>query len=218
MSACWHDAQSGGPGRSPFGAITVLARDHDSGEVVAQADLELRGPAPRKLLSSKYGFATFDKLPPGTYDLVATFAAQPVEVDAIDVQANQTKYLDVAFTLGRPVPVKERFAATLGGAVDHYRPKGMNPTVARIEGIVSDSISHTRVAGAVVTAVRAGDVLQTISDDQGRYHFDDVLPSTYVVSADYSLSGRGQIEVRRSDIVVAAGESAIVPLVVEIDN
>jgi hypothetical protein len=181
----------------------------------------LRGPSRRKLASSKYGFATFKDLPPGSYDLIATYAAQPVEIDRIDVHANQTTYLDVAFTLGRADPVKLEFGATVRGAVDHYRPKDMNPTVSRIEGAVTDSISHARVAGAVITAVdprRPTAALQTVTDDQGRYHFDDVAPATYVLSADYSLTGRGQIEVRRSDITVGAGEAAIVPLTVEIDH
>jgi hypothetical protein len=220
LTACWHGGgvDADHPGRSPFGAITVLSRDHDSGDIVAQADLELRGPAPRKSSSSKYGFATFDKLPPGKYDLIATFAAQPVEIDAIDVSANQTNYVDVAFTLGHPDPIKMTFAETLHGAIDRYHPKGMNQVVGRIEGMLTDGRSHARIEGAVVTAVGGGQVLQAVTDAQGRYHLEDVAPATYALSAVYSLNGRGQIEVRRSEIPVAGGEAVIVPLTIEIDR
>jgi hypothetical protein len=59
------------------------------------------------------------------------------------------------------------------------------------------------------------DTLQTVSDDNGRYRFDNVLPGTYVVSAYYSVSGRAQIEVRRAGIVVHANDGVIVPLAIE---
>ena len=86
---------------------------------------------------------------------------------------------------------------------------------AIIEGTVNDTQTRERVAGAVVTAVAHGDTEQTITDDQGRYRFPALRPGTYAVSAYYSISGRGQIEVRRGDITVAGAEAVIVPLWIE---
>ncbi len=220
VAACAHPVpvDPNAPVSPTLGAITVLSRDHDSGEVVAHADLALRGAETRALTSSKYGFATFDRLRPGTYDLVATFAAQPYEIDGINVVANQTLYLDVVFTLGRADPIKVRFGDAHSAAIDKYRPKDINPTLARIEGTVTESTSHVSVAGAVVTAQSPSSInaLQAVTDDRGHYRIDDVPPGTYVVSADYSMGGRGQIEVRRSDIELVAGDAVIVPLAVEI--
>ena len=47
---------------------------------------------------------------------------------------------------------------------------------------------------------------------------DLVEPGTYVVSAYYNIGGRGQIEVRRSDIEVARAEGVIVPIWVELSK
>ena len=208
-----------GPTTRKLGAITVLAREHDSGEVVAHAELALRGPTRGASTSSEDGFATFDHLLPGSYDLTATFAGQPVEVSDIDVHPNQTSYVDVVFTLDHPDPVKLHYGDAHAAEIERYRPASQNATVAHIEGTVTDSASHGRVEGAVITAVdpaRPANALQTVSDEQGRYKFDDVLPGTYVVSASYSVTGRGQIEVRRSGIELTAGDAVIVPLVIEL--
>ncbi len=59
-------------------------------------------------------------------------------------------------------------------------------------------------------------MLQTISDDEGRYRFDAVTPGVYAVSAYYAIGGRAQIEVRRSDIHVDGAEAVVVPLWVEL--
>ncbi len=85
---------------------------------------------------------------------------------------------------------------------------------------MNDLGSHERIVGAAITAVGpgAGDgapALQTISDDQGRYKFDNVPPGVYVISTYYSVGGHGQIEVRRSDIDVAAEKGVVVPLWME---
>jgi hypothetical protein len=201
-----------------FGAISGVARDHDSGERVAKADLHLRSRgdfAATSRVSDDNGAYDFEHLAPGRYSLAAEFAGQPIHVENIQVRAGETTYVDLTFTLGRPDPIQVNFGDASQGAIDHYKPQDGVPL---IEGTVNDVGTHERVAGAVVTATRPGivDTLQTISDDAGRYRFEAVQPGTYSVSAYYSISGRGQIEVRRSGIQVAAAEAVVVPLWIEL--
>jgi hypothetical protein len=72
----------------------------------------------------------------------------------------------------------------------------------------------------VVTAIIGDDpnkTQQTVSDDYGRFRFE-TLPGTYSVSAYYSVGGRGQIEVRRSNIAVEGAEAVHVPLFIEMNR
>jgi hypothetical protein len=207
--------------RATGGTIAGLAHDHDSGSRIASARITIRRTgelAPHAVLTGKDGSYALAHLPPGRYSLEASFAGQPVDVENIDVRAGEIAVVDVVFTLGRPDRVHVDFGDPKAGAIDHYRPPNLAATRAIIEGTVNDAGSHERVAGAVVTAMGAGGVtgvLQTVSDDQGRYHFD-ATPGTYAVSAYYSIGGRGQIEVRRSDIQVDGAEAVVVPLWVEL--
>jgi hypothetical protein len=192
-----------------LGAIAGLARDRTSGEAISMADITV---ADRTTQSNRYGIYDIDNLPPGTYTLVARFADQPVTIKNIEVSAGTATYVDVAFTLGDSTPIVIDFGnPRAADELERFATK-----VPRIEGVVADASSRARVAGAVVTATSDRDTLQTITDDHGRYRFDRVQPGTYIVSAYYSIGGRAQIEVRRSDIVVGAGEGVLVPLSIEI--
>jgi hypothetical protein len=201
------------------GTVVGLARDHDSGDPVAHAELRLRVQGDvrgRAATSGKQGAFAFDHLPPGRYSLSASFAGQPVNVENIDVAAGKTAVVDVTFTLGQPDPVMVDFGNPKEGAIDRYHPTHHATQTGVLEGTVTDHGSRERIGGAVVTATGGGDVLTAVTDDQGRYRFDAVEPGTYVVSAYYSVAGRGQIEIRRSDIAVAGGEGVIVPIWIEI--
>jgi hypothetical protein len=151
---------------------------------------------------------------PGRYSLVATYAGTSVTVTNIDVALGEPMFVDVMIPLGRTEPTTIDFSTKLD-AITRYTPKN---GLARIEGAVSEQSTHARVAGAVVTAVGGprDDTLQTVTDDAGRYRFDAIDPGTYAVSAYYNIGGRGQIEVRRSDIAVARGEGVIVPITLEL--
>jgi hypothetical protein len=215
-------AACGGAGlykaRPTQGAIAGLARDHDSGDPVSKAEIRVRAQGdikPWLTTSNDHGLYDLDRLPPGRYQLTARFAGQPVDVMNIDVRAGETTYVDVVFTLGRPEPLRSDYGDR-AGAIDRYRPTNLGTSVAIIEGTVNDTSTRERVPGAVVTAVLGELTQQTVSDDHGRFRFDGVAPGTYSVSAYYSISGRGQIEVRRSQIDVAGAEAVIVPLWIEL--
>ncbi len=203
------------------GSIVGLARDHDSGDPVGQADLRLRAQGsftPMIARSTTNGAYTFDHLEPGLYSLDASFAGQPVYVQNIAVRKGNATFVDVVFTLGRPDPIRIDFGNWHDGEIEHYHPHRLGDQLAMIEGTITDTGSRDRVAGAVVT-VSGGpnrEVEQAVSDDQGRFKFEALAPGTYEVSAYYSISGRAQVEVRRSDVHVDGAEAAIVPLWIEI--
>ena len=203
------------------GAIAGVARDQDTGDPIAHAELRVRMQGEMRARSGSsdaHGAFSFEHLPPGRYDLSASFAGQPVAIDNIDVAAGKTAVADVTFTLGRPDPITVDFGDPKEGEIARYHSAHHAAATGVIEGTVSDAGSHERVAGAVVTASRGHDTdaLQGVTDDQGRFKFDDVTPGTYIVSAYYSIAGHAEIEQRRSDIAVAGGEGVIVPLFIEL--
>jgi len=208
--------------RPTTGAIAGLARDHDSGDPVAKAQIRVRATGelqPRLTVSSDRGEFDIRQLPPGHYQLSALFAGQPIEVSNIDVRAGETTTVDVTFTLGRPDPIRVEYNDPKASVIDRYRPPHLGASVAIIEGTVNDTQTRERVPGAVITAVGGSDpaeTQQTITDDRGRFRFDSMRPGTYSVSAYYSITGRGQIEVRRSDIAVVGAEAVVVPLWIEL--
>jgi carboxypeptidase family protein len=205
--------------RATTGAIAGLARDHDSGDPIAKAEVRIRATgelSPHVTTSNERGLYDVERLAPGRYSLSASFAGQPVDVENIDVRAGETTVVDLVFTLGRPDPVKVDFGDPKEGAIDRYKPHHLTADAAIIEGTVNDAGTRLRVAGAVITAVDAADrTQQTVSDTAGRYHFE-LAPGTYSISAYYSIGGRGQIEVRRSGIDVHPAEAVVVPLWVEL--
>ncbi|MDB4963269.1 MAG: hypothetical protein JWP01_3268 [Myxococcales bacterium] len=204
--------------RPVHGALIGLTRDQDSGDPIARAEIILRaagGTRSFKTASNNHGLYDIDHLPPGRYHLKATFAGQPIEVTNIEISAGQASYVDLVFTLGRP-DAKQVVYGDHAGEIERYRPANLDASLAIIEGTVSDTSTRGRVPGAVVTAIAGGETLQTISDDHGRFRFDSLPPGTYSVSAYYSVGGRGQIEVRRSEITVAGSEGVSVPLWIEL--
>jgi hypothetical protein len=205
--------------RPTTGAIVGLVRDRDSGDSISKAEIRVRGAGGSKVVvSDGDGMYDVDQLAPGRYDVFARFAGQPIEVTRIDVTAGEATAVDLVFTLGRPDPIKIDWQNLAAVAIQRYRPKHLTTQVAMIEGTVNDLQTKQRVAGAVITAVGgdAAQTQQTISDDRGRFKFEHVPPGVYAVSAYYSVSGRGQIEVLRSGIQVAGAEAVIVPLWIEL--
>jgi hypothetical protein len=207
------------------GAIIGLVRDSATGEPIAMAALNLRadGELGRKsqTKSSHQGLYDFANLRPGRYALTAYFAGDVVEVANITVVAGRIAPVDVAFELGRVEPLVVDYGNPQDGAIARYTPKRANPNTGLIEGTVSDSATRERVAGAVVTALygdRTDSTLQTVTDDRGRFVFEDLPPGVYAVSAYYTIATRGQIEVLRNSLDVHGGEAVIVPLWVELES
>jgi hypothetical protein len=198
--------------RPKLGIIAGLARDTTSGEIIQMAEITIAG---RTTKTNQYGMYEVDDLPPGRYTLDAHFAEQPVTVRNIEISAGFATYVDVPFTLGDSTPIEVDYGNPRDGEILHFKPKTPKTW---IEGYVADAATRARIAGAVVSATRGPeqDALQVVTDDHGRYRFDNVYPGTYAVSAYYSIGGRGQVEVRRSEIVIGDGEGVLVPLWIEL--
>jgi hypothetical protein len=196
------------------GAIAGLVRDETSGDPVGAAEIRI---AKRSTTSTGDGLYSIDHLPPGRFDLYATFAGQPVTVHNVVIEAGLATYVDIRFMLGTREPIELDYSDSAQGEIKRYRPKAIAPNVSIIEGTVTELGTRERLSGAVVTAVDAATqvTLQTVTDDHGRYQFEPVTPGVYTVSAYYSIGGRGQIEVRRSDIHVDAAERVEIPIWVE---
>jgi hypothetical protein len=224
LAACGGSTAQTQKTRSTTGGIAGLARDHDSGDPVAKAEIRVRASGqfkPLQTVSSDRGLFDIQQLVPGRYTLSALFAGQPVEVTNIEVRAGEITMVDVTFTLGRPEPVQYDHSAKVG-EIDRYRPKSLSTSAAGlIEGTVNDVQTRKRVPGAVVFAVHDNNLQtaqQTVSDDAGRYRFDSMTPGTYEISTYYSVTNRGRIEVRRSGIELARSEAVVVPLWIEMQR
>jgi carboxypeptidase family protein len=206
------------PHAATVGTIAGLARDRTSGDPVALARITLRADgqlaAGRTLTSRQDGTFAIANLAPGRYSISAEFAGQPVTIDHVDVHAGDTTVVDVTFTLGTREAIHLDFGDPKDGEIARYHSAQLDH-VGRIEGVVVDAGTRTALAGTAVTASGGGGTLEAITNDQGRYRFDGVRPGAYTVSAYYSIGGRGQIEIRRSDIAVDSGDDVIVPLWVE---
>ncbi|HEY0254262.1 MAG TPA: carboxypeptidase-like regulatory domain-containing protein [Kofleriaceae bacterium] len=218
VTACGAASTTGAAVDHREGTVVGIARDKDSGEVIAQAKLHVRAQghlAPIAITTGKDGAYAIPHLAPGMYSLVGMFANQQVAVENIAVKSGSPTVVDVEFTLGHPEPITIDFGDPKDSEIFRYKHRS-----TLIEGTISDRGSHERVPGAVVTAIGPGEgpltpTLQAVSDDQGRYKFDPVPPGIYVVSAYYSVDSHGTIEVRRSDIDVEPHQGVVVPLWVE---
>ncbi len=202
--------------RPPDGAIGGLTRDRATGDPIGFTTIHLRGHGnPITTIATREGLFGFDHLAPGRYDLDAQGGSARASIENIDVQLGQATVVDVELGFGSAVIARDFTGDALDAEIEQFTPANHDATTSVVEGAITDSSSRRRIAGAVITLIGNDTTLQTVSDDYGRYRFDPVMPGTYTVSAYYSVDGHGQIEVRRSDIAVAAAHGVRVPLWVE---
>lgn len=224
-AGCSHPAPR--PPRVTTGTLSGVIRTADTGAPVIGAVVTVAptaAPAPAQApahaieeTSGETGVYFVNGLAPGAYHVTVSFDDRTIGDEQITIEPDRVTGLDLVVSprgLGATHgPVK----VAGGGPLWRYRPADADPHVATIEGTVSEQGEETRLGGAVITiATRAGQlVADAVSDDVGRYRIAPLPPGAYVVSAYYTLIGRAQVEVRRSDIEVAAGEVVVVPLALE---
>ena len=206
------------------GIVLGITRDLDSGDPIALATVLLRRQGEtfnQATKSSDRGLYQFFKLAPGRYNAMASFAGQTVTVNDVVVVAGESVAVDFPFSLANPGNITLSYGNGLDSAIFRFHPKTATPQTARIEGTLTDNNSRGRVVGAAISLIPDGnpqDLQQTVTDDFGQFSFDNVPPGTYSLSSYYALQGRGQVELRRSGITVAAGEGVRVPLWVEVSK
>jgi hypothetical protein len=230
------------------GTLSGLVRTADTGAPVTDVRIVVRragdaADAPAiEQRSGSDGAYVVPRLAPGEYDVKVYRDDRPIGDQRIAIEAGRITGLDLAAPAeadpADPADTADTNAAADGDhtsapadavvAVDttrnaplwRYRPLDGDATVATIEGTVSEEGERTRLGGAVITVTdRAGGLIaDAITDDDGRFRIERLAPGGYVVSAYYTLIGRGQFEIRRNDVDVAAGEVVVVPLAIETDG
>ncbi|MBP9088952.1 MAG: carboxypeptidase regulatory-like domain-containing protein [Kofleriaceae bacterium] len=206
------------------GAILGIARDADSGDPVALATILARREGERTNYarkSSDRGLYQFLQLAPGRYTVMGTFAGQTITAHDVIVVAGESVAIDLSFAFGHPDITVQSYGNGQDGAIVRFRPKNMAPQTARIEGTLTDSSTRGRVVGAAISLMPDGSPLglqQEVTDDFGQFRFENVPPGTYSLSSSYALAGRGQVELRRSGLIVGDGDGIRVPLWVEVSK
>jgi hypothetical protein len=183
------------PGRAIIGKVI----DKTTGQPVGFANVRANQgyDASKSDMSNADGSFRLE-LEPGTYTVIASAGARQALYNGIVVFPDKTTTLN--FELSVPT---ERNDAEVSGS---------------IEGTVIDKVSREPFPGAVISAASPvlADAQMAMAGDDGVYRFEQLPPGTYVVSVYYHLVDKGNIEVRRSGIVVTRGSSKRVDL--EIDT
>jgi hypothetical protein len=112
------------------GMISGVARDSETGEPIAHADVRVRlegSRAGRDTTSAATGNYSLVRLPPGHYSLTAEFAGQPIDIAHIPVRGDETTLVDLTFTPGQPAHVRVDFGGPESGNIAHYRPSHVAP-------------------------------------------------------------------------------------------
>jgi len=191
-----HEAAS----REPLSFVTVFAGA--AGEVLATA------------VTDGDGAFTLGDLQPGRYQVTARFGERSVTVDDVAVTAGAAVPLTLALAL---VPAQEAPAGTAAGGAPvaaGNAPPIDHDGVGGIRGLIRDRVSNEVLPGAVVTATTPGvrDAIMSMADGNGHYRMPALRPGLYTLSAYYTVIDRGNIEVRRTNVRVVAGEMTVVDL------
>ena len=201
--------------------LAAIVRAVDTGAAVSDATLVLRRPGqptPVAEQLDRTGMYLI-ALAPGRYQIDVYRNHESVGEQEVTIVAGKVSGLDFAVGAG-PAPDEPVVVSAGNAALWRFRPPGGDPRTGVIEGTVTEQSDQTRLAGAVVTVVdNSGRLIaDAVSDDHGRYRLDGLAPGNYVVTTYYTLVGRGQFEIRRSDVEVTGGDVVVVPLEIETDH
>jgi hypothetical protein len=216
-AACHH---AGGPPAPTTGTIGGKIRDQDTGTEIVNATIAIQREGtlrPTTAQSSIDGRYELARLPPGRYDVVATYAGVTIDVHGVALAAGRTVDVDLDLPLGRPEARTLEFGDPREDEIHHYRLPRADAAVGIIEGTVTETSTRERVAGAVVTASSPAmaQAAQAVTDDHGRFELAGLPPGEYSVSAYYTVARHGTIQVEHNRVPVRGGEAAVVPLLVE---
>jgi hypothetical protein len=174
-----------------FAEVAVYAED--TGELAGTTTTDQRG---------RY---KVPDLPPGSYRVVVSFSNLTSESRGVSLFAD------------RPTPLRVELSTDPGGGPLESR-EATGASHGSIEGVVLDGVRGDPLGGATieVSSRSMADPLFTIADERGHFRVAGLAAGTYVVSVYYSLVDKGNIEVRRSGVVVERG--VVTRLTLELDT
>jgi len=165
------------------------------------------------------GHFTLKALPPGTYQVMATYGSHttrhinvPVKRTGsthihmrIDMRVKEAKVVPYKHTPAVPPPPQRVISKSSRGL---------------IEGLVRNAKTKELLPGTVVGA--SSSVLPeprlAVVDAKGRYRLPGLPPGTYVLSIYYTVVDRGNVEVRRGGVEVNKGKATIIDLMLDTEK
>lgn len=202
------------------GGISGVVHDRFTGEAVA-AVLTVHEHDSLQVDTARTagdGSYQLDQLEPGRYDMIVVLPGTTLQLTGIPVTAGHVTAFDVPIDRGAGEAPPVSFGQVQNDGLKVYYPPDADADQGRLEGTVTDSATHERIPGAVIiaTSPATSETLTGVTDDRGWYRFTDLPPGEYTLSAFYQVARRGQIEVRRSGVAVAAGSVVIAPIYVDV--
>ena len=158
--------------------------------------------------SKSDGSYRLEGLDAGSYTIIATYSDHTIRYDEVAVPATGDVTVDISFDTDDESHVDFTAKPNAPSEPSASRRSG------GIRGVVRDLASKELLPGAVVAATTPAlrDARMAIADDDGAYLLPGLPPGTYTLSVYYHLVDRGNIELRRSNITIAAGEIKVVDL------
>jgi len=209
------------PGIGPrAGAIRGVVRDVGTGQPLSFATVYAHSPALRNETSAttagdgQYRLADLD---PGEYRITARYSDFTARYEKIAVRAGKETLVDIRILASEGAGDAEYEYSARGPSGTGPAEKPIAPTRRRkgtIQGTVLDNVSGTVLPGAVVsaTAPHMRDAQFAMADDKGGFRFLGLRPGVYTLSIYYHLIERGNIEVRKANIDLRAGQTVVVDL------
>lgn len=203
MSTAERDA----PLQATEGAIGGLVFDSADGLPLSMVMLqaELDGKIVAEDVSNHKGKYRVGPLAPGHYRVTARFAGARVVYEGVVVHAKNETKVRVDIDL-RPQ----------GDRLTRVQSEG---SLGTIQGVVLNRADGKFFPGTAVAlhASHLSEAVMAIADEAGQFRFRSLLPGVYSLSCYYQLVEQGNIEIRRGNIVVAAGETTDVQLQLDLD-
>lgn len=203
------------------GGIFGLVRDKSSGEPLPTARVDLTPlsqAAPATVALDDRGAFEHGALPPGTYTLTASYAAQRITVSGIAVDRGRMTPVDVAFDLGFDGDIAMTYDELTKQPLARYRLGDGSGATGKLEIIVESAGEAQRLAQVTVylSAAQLNEPILLQTDAQGRALSPPLQSGIYELSAYYTEVRRGSLEQRKGGLAVSPGEVTVVPFRIEV--
>jgi len=187
--------------------------DVGTGQPISFATVFAHSPTLRhetNATSSGDGSYRLSDLSPGTYRVTARYSTFTAKYDGVVVRSGRETTLDI-----RLLATSNASGQSSGGqAAAHSSNASSANADGVIQGSVIDGASGESLPGAVVAATspHLSDARMAMADDKGGFRLLGLPPGNYTLSVYYHLIERGNIEVRKTNVQLHAGETLRVDL------